>query len=64
MEQNKKSRAESFLPEVLPGLIALLNDAPDFGQCGIEIILHEGCISRILTKTEKSHKVACRGYKK
>jgi len=64
MDAKQKSRAESFLPEILPSLIAILNDAPDFGQCGIDIIFHEGRISRIITKTEKSHKAACRGYGK
>jgi hypothetical protein len=64
VEAKQKSRAESLLPEVLPGLIAVLNDAPDFGQIGIEIVFHEGCISRIVTRTEKSHRVACRGCEK
>lgn len=63
MEAKQKSRAESLLPEVLPGLIAILNDAPDFGQCGIDIVFHEGIISRIVTKTEKSYKAACGGKK-
>jgi hypothetical protein len=64
MDANQKSRTESFLPEVLPCLIAILNDAPVFGQCGIDIVFHEGHISRIVTKTEKSYKAICGGYKK
>jgi hypothetical protein len=59
MEAKETSRDEALLPEVLPHLIALLNDAPDFGQCGIDIVFHEGIISRIVTRTEKSYKDAC-----
>ena len=62
MEGKQKSRSESLLPEVLPDLISVLNDAPDFGQCGIDIVFHEGRISRIVTRTEKSRKG--RGYEK
>jgi len=62
MERKQKSRAESFLPEVLPDLITVLNSAPEFGQCGIDIIFHENNISRIITKTEKFRKI-CKGVK-
>ena len=62
MEGNQKNRAGAFLPEVLASLIPMLDDAPDFGKCGIDIVFHEGSIDRIVTKTEKSHKLAaCRG---
>ena len=64
MEEKQKSRVEALLPEVLTGLIAVLNDAPDFGQAGIDIIFHEGCISRIVVRTEKSFKPVCGGCKK
>jgi hypothetical protein len=46
MQEKQKSRAESLLPEVLPDIMSLLNDAPDFGQCGIEIVFHSGRITR------------------
>lgn len=62
MEKKQKSRAESLLPEVLPDLIAVLNSAPEFGQCGIDIIFHENSISRIIIKTEKFRKT-CKGVK-
>ena len=62
MGKNQENRAESLLPEVLPDLIAVLNGSPDFGQCGIDIIFHEGRISRIITKTEKCRKT-CGGVK-
>jgi hypothetical protein len=45
-----QSRAESLLPEVLPDIIALLNEAPDFGQCGLEIIFHDSRITRIISR--------------
>ncbi len=62
MAETRTSRAESFLPEVLPQLIAALNEAPDFGQCGIDIVFYDGRISRIISKTEKSYRT-CRGCK-
>jgi hypothetical protein len=56
VEGNKQSRAESLLPEVLPDIIALLNEAPDFGQCGLEIVFHDSRIARIITRKESSRK--------
>jgi hypothetical protein len=53
-----QSRAESLLPEVLPDIIALLNEAPDFGQCGLEIIFHDSRITRIISRKEASRKAA------
>jgi hypothetical protein len=52
MPGKQESRAESLLPEVLPDIIALLNDAPDFGQCGVEIVFHDGRITRVITRKE------------
>ncbi|MDR1058565.1 MAG: hypothetical protein LBL43_03370 [Treponema sp.] len=56
MEGKKQSRAESLLPEVLPDIIALLNEAPDFGQCGLEIVFHDSRIARVITRKESSRK--------
>jgi hypothetical protein len=56
VEGSKQSRAESLLPEVLPDIIALLNEAPDFGQYGLEIVFHDSRIARIVTKKESSRK--------
>ena len=58
MQREQKSRAESLLPEVLPDIISLLNDAPKFGQCGLEIVFHNGRITRIITRKEASRQ-AC-----
>ena len=57
MQGKQESRAESLLPEVLPDIISLLNDAPDFGQCGVEIVFHSGRITRIITRKEASRQV-------
>ncbi len=54
MQGKQESRAESLLPEVLPDIISLLNDAPKFGQCGLEIVFHKGRITRIITRKEAS----------
>ena len=56
MKEKQENRAESLLPEVLPDLIGVLNGAPNFGQCGIDIVFHDGRISRIVTRVEKSCK--------
>jgi hypothetical protein len=56
MTGDKQGRRESLLPEVLPDIIALLDHAPDFGACGIEIIFHDSRISRIITRIEASRK--------
>lgn len=50
----KISRAESLLPEVLPDVIALLNEAPEHGACELEVIFRDGRISRIVTRKEAS----------
>jgi hypothetical protein len=63
MEMKGKSRAESLLPEVLPDLIAILNEAPCFGDCGLAVTYHEGAITRIVTRIEKSRKT-CGGCEK
>jgi hypothetical protein len=51
-----QSRAESLLPEVLPDIIALLNEAPVFGRCGLEIVFHDSCVTRIISRKEASRK--------
>ena len=56
MADKQRSRAESLLPEILPDLIALLNEAPDFGICTLDITFLGGCISRIVTRKEVSRK--------
>jgi hypothetical protein len=56
VEGKKQSRAESLLPEVLPDIIALLNEAPEFGQCGLDIVFHASRITRIVTRKEASRK--------
>ena len=52
MKGEQRSRAESLLPEVLPDIMSLLNDAPDYGQCGLDIVFHDGRITRIVTRKE------------
>jgi hypothetical protein len=54
MDGKQISRAESLLPEVLPDVIALLNEAPEHGACELEVIFRDGHISRIVTRKEAS----------
>ena len=59
MSGKQESRAEALLPEVLPDIIALLNDAPAFGQCGLDIVFHDGRITRIISRKEAARQ-ACK----
>jgi hypothetical protein len=54
MDGKQTSRAESLIPEVLPDVIALLNEAPDHGTCAVEVTFRDGRISRIVTRKEAS----------
>jgi hypothetical protein len=56
VEGNKQSRAESLLPEVLPDIIALLNEAPMYGLCGLDIVFHDSRIARVISRKEASRK--------
>ena len=52
MPGKQKSRAEALLLEALPDIIALLNDAPAFGQIGLDVVFHDGRITRIISRKE------------
>jgi hypothetical protein len=46
-----------LLPEdIKPELLKLLGRSPDFGSVGIELVFHDGYISRLISKMEVSRK--------
>ena len=59
MAGKQESRAGSLLPEVLPDILTLLDDAPAFGQCGLDIVFHNGCITRVISRKEETRQ-ACK----
>jgi hypothetical protein len=48
--QERETTAER-LSILKPYLLKLLEDAPDFGACGLEIVFHQGRISKVTTTT-------------
>ena len=53
----KMDRAEYLFEQIKPKLMKLLKDAPEYGTCGIEVVLHQGEVVRILVKAEVACKV-------
>jgi hypothetical protein len=50
----KEDRASTLLEDIKPELLKLLSGAPAHGSIGIDIVLHDGEISRIISKMEIS----------
>jgi hypothetical protein len=58
MDRDQKSdRANQLFEEIKPELLKVLKAAPEFGSCGLDIILHEGAITRIIYRTEMARKL-------
>ncbi|MDR0487003.1 MAG: hypothetical protein LBG91_02020 [Treponema sp.] len=45
-------RGEQYLERIKPDLLKALNDAPEYGSCGILITLHAGKITKISAQKE------------
>ena len=56
-QQIKTDRAESLLAELKPELIRLLENAPLYGSCGFDVVLHQGAIIRTTMKSESTRKL-------
>ena len=54
--RTNQSRAESLLESVRPDLLKLLENAPPYGSCGLEIVFHDDEIARLVIKAEVSRK--------
>ena len=52
--QKEMPMADRFLEIIKPDLLRVLDNAPAFGSCGIEVIFHDNDIVRLLVRTEYS----------
>jgi hypothetical protein len=58
MDRDKKNDlAEYLFEQVKPELLKVLRNAPEYGSCGLELVMHEGQITRILVKAEIARKL-------
>jgi len=58
-DEESASRGEELFKKLRPEFIKILEDAPEYGTCGLVITLHEGKIAkkeRIYQKTEIEEK--------
>jgi hypothetical protein len=49
-----EERAISLFENIKPELLKLLNNSPAFGSVGIDLIIHDGEITRIISRIEVS----------
>jgi hypothetical protein len=50
----RQDRANTLFEDIKPELLKLLNGAPAHGSVGIDIILHDGEVKRIVSRMEVS----------
>jgi hypothetical protein len=55
-QQNEGNPEMALLEKVKPYLIALLQTAPKFGSCSLDIVFHDGKLTRVTTTTGVSIK--------
>jgi hypothetical protein len=53
----KLDRAKYLFEQVKPELLKILRNAPEYGSCGIDIVLHQGEIIRLMLRAEVAHKL-------
>ena len=55
VKQECTAKVEKYLEQIRPELVKMLEDAPKYGSCGINITFHEGQIYKIskLSETTK-----------
>jgi len=55
---NNFDRKTAFLFEqVKPELLKLLKDAPEYGACGLDVVFHDGQITRLVVRAEIARKL-------
>jgi hypothetical protein len=52
--KNHETRASALLESVTPDLIRMLENAPAYGSCGMELCFHDSNIVRVILKAEVS----------
>jgi hypothetical protein len=50
----QENKALSLLESITPDLIRILENAPTYGSCGMELCFHDSNIVRIILKAEVS----------
>jgi hypothetical protein len=51
--RTQEDRATSLFKQIEPELRNLLKDAPNWGACDLDFIMHDGNITRVITRQEK-----------
>ena len=54
---NATDRAGYLLEQIRPELLKVLRNAPEYGSCGIDVVLHQGEIARIVLRAEVARKL-------
>jgi hypothetical protein len=52
--KNHETRASALLESVTPDLIRMLENAPAYGSCGMELCFRDSNIVRVILKAEVS----------
>ncbi len=53
----KSDRVEYLFEQIKSELFRLIKNAPEYGTFGIDVTLHQGEITRVVTKNERTRKV-------
>jgi hypothetical protein len=53
----EEDRAAYLLEEIRPELMKLLRNAPEYGVCGIDVVIHQGEVIRLTVRAEVTRKV-------
>ena len=53
----KIDRAAYLFEHVKTELLRVLQNAPEYGSVGIDVVLHQGVIARLLVRTEVAQKL-------
>jgi hypothetical protein len=54
--RNHEGRAVALLESVKPELLRLLGGCPQYGSVGVDLVVHEGEVARIVTRMEVQRK--------
>jgi hypothetical protein len=53
----EEDRASYLFEQVKPEIMKLLKTAPEYGEVGVSLVLHQGRVIRLTTKSEITWKV-------
>jgi hypothetical protein len=53
----KTNRAEYLFNEIKPALLNILREAPEYGTCGADVVLHQGRVTRVIVRCEIARKL-------